>query len=397
MSQPRPAALGLRSEARAARPGRRVVGNAVKVAFGLLLFFVFGLPALAKGREGFQLLADVSPLLLLCGFGLELAALFSYSLMTKAALPKQAVSLASLTRIQFATKTLTNVVPGGSAAGSALGYRLLTLAGVSGADAGFALATVGLTSAVVLNLLLWVALIISIPVIGYRPIYVIVGIVGLVVMGLFGGAVIALMKGHQQSERGLRLLARRVSWLDEDRIGELVQRLARRLRELLADRSLLRRLVIWSLANWLLDAAALWVFLRAFGVSARPDGLIVAFGAANVLAALPLTPGGLGVVETVLTTMLVLVGVGTAEASFGVSVYRIAQFWLPIPAGAIAYLSLRLGPWRVDREHRLGDLRTEAASVVRSGENVYDWFEQFDASRPAPATGVIIESDKDAP
>ena len=42
-------------------------------------------------------------------------------------------------RIQMSTKALSNIVPGGSAAGSALGYRLLTLSGVTGPDAGFAL------------------------------------------------------------------------------------------------------------------------------------------------------------------------------------------------------------------------------------------------------------------
>ena len=52
----------------------------------------------------------------------------------------------------MSTKALSNIVPGGSAASSALGYRLITLSGATGPDAGFALATAGLASAVVLNL-----------------------------------------------------------------------------------------------------------------------------------------------------------------------------------------------------------------------------------------------------
>ena len=72
-------------------------------------------------------------------------------------------------RIQISTKALSNVVPGGSAAGSALGYRLLTLSGVDGPDAGFALATAGLGSAVVLNLIFWIALLVSIPLYGVNP------------------------------------------------------------------------------------------------------------------------------------------------------------------------------------------------------------------------------------
>jgi putative heme transporter len=363
---------------------RRIVSVLIKLAVFFGVMFVFGLPALAKGREGLRRLADVNPLLLVVGLVLEFAAIMSYSFLTRAALPANTnISVTTLVRIQLATKAVTNVVPGGSAAGSALGYRLITLAGVEGADAGFALATVGLGSAVVLNLLLWVMLLISIPVIGYKPLYVTVGLIGLFVMAGFAVAVVLLMKGHQQAEKVLRSIARRVRWLDEDRVGELVQRLARRLRELLEDRSLLRRIVVWSLLNWLLDAAALWVFLRAFQANVRPDGLIVAFCIANVMAAIPLTPGGIGVVESVLTTVLVFVGVASSVAGLGVNVYRIAQYWLPIPIGAIAYASLRFGRWRVDNEHRLGDLVSETSVVVGSRESKYDWFEQF--PRPSHA------------
>ena len=72
-------------------------------------------------------------------------------------------------RIQMSTKALSNIVPGGSAAGSALGYRLMTLSGINGPDAGFALATAGIGSAVVLNLIFWFALMVSIPIRGVNP------------------------------------------------------------------------------------------------------------------------------------------------------------------------------------------------------------------------------------
>ena len=75
----------------------------------------------------------------------------------------------------MSTKALSSIVPGGSAAGSALGYRLMTLSGVNGPDAGFALATAGLGSAVVLNLLFWIALMVSIPIRGVNPGYAVGG------------------------------------------------------------------------------------------------------------------------------------------------------------------------------------------------------------------------------
>ena len=145
--------------------------------------------------------------------------------MTRAALPRGAIPYNRLLRIQLATKAVANMVPGGSAAGSALGYRLLTTAGVRGPDAGFALATSGLGSAVVLNIILWIALLVSIPAAGFNPLYVTAAIVGVVIMGLFAAIVIGLIKGEEAAERALRAVARRVKWLDEERTGAVVNRL----------------------------------------------------------------------------------------------------------------------------------------------------------------------------
>ncbi len=362
----------------AGRRRRRLAPTIVKVAVFLVLLKVFGMTALTRGREGFRQLFDVSPGLLIIGLGLEAAALVAYSVMTRSAIAKNAPSLPTLMRIQLSTKALSNTIPGGGAAGPALGYRLLTLAGVDASEAGFALATVGLGSAVVLNVLLWVTMLITIPVIGYRPAYVITAMIGLVVMGLFGALIASLMRGHQSAERWVRNLASKVKWLNEDRLGELVRRLARRLEELLSDRKLLRQLVGWAMLNWLLDAAALWVFLRAFHVSVRPDTLLVAFCLANVAAAIPITPGGLGVVELTLVTVLGLGGVPAAVAWLGVTAYRIVQLVLPIPVGAVCYASLRFGRWKVDKEHNLQDLRAEAKPMVESQASVYDWFEMID-------------------
>jgi putative heme transporter len=370
--------LGSRSTPVQPSRSRRLAPTFIKVAVFLVLLKVFGMTAITRGREGFRQLFDVSPGLLAIGLGLEASALVAYSVMTRTAIAKNAPKIPTLLRIQLSTKALTNTIPGGGAAGPALGYRLLTLAGVDASEAGFAMATVGLGSAVVLNALLWVTMLITIPVIGYRPAYVITAMIGLVVMALFAAVIASLMRGHQSAERWVRQMASKVKWLNEDRLGELVHRLARRLQELLSDRKLLRRLVGWAMLNWLLDAAALWVFLRAFQVTVRPDTLLVAFCLANVAAAIPITPGGLGVVELTLVTVLGFGGVPAAVAWLGVTAYRIVQLVLPIPVGAVCYASLRFGRWKVDKEHNLQDLRAEAKPMVESQASVYDWFEMVD-------------------
>ena len=96
----------------------------------------------------------------------------------------------------------------------------------------------------------------------------------------------------------------------------------------------------WAAANWLLDAASLWVFVAAFSHFISPVDLLMAYGLANILAAIPITPGGLGVVEFVLVSMITGFGPTAGEALSGVLAYRAVNFWLPIPFGGLAYASL---------------------------------------------------------
>jgi uncharacterized protein (TIRG00374 family) len=361
----------------------------------VVYFLILNIPGL---RNAVDQLSDVKPGLLVLGLALELLALFCYSLMTRAALGPigHHMSALHLFRIQLSTRALSSLVPGGSAAGSALGYRLMVASSVPGPDAGFALATAGLASAVVLNFILWSGLIVSIPLRGVNPVYGTAAIAGIILMGIAVAIIFGLIEGQERSERILRRVARRLH-LNEDRAGEAVRHIGGRMQELAADRALLRRLVFWASANWLIDAAALWVFLRAFGGSVPPDGLIVAFGLANVLAAIPLTPGGLGIVEGTYVPVLVGFGLPRSTAVVGVVSYRIAQYWLPIMIGGICYLSLRVGPWAIAR-NKLEPMRDVVATISSGDEGILDFSERFPAKErtgqlPKPSVEQIQASE----
>ncbi|MDP9262258.1 MAG: flippase-like domain-containing protein, partial [Actinomycetota bacterium] len=56
---------------------------------------------------------------------------------------------------------------------------------------------------------------------------------------------------------------------------------------------------------------------------------------------IPFTPGGLGFVEAGLVGGLTLAGVSPQDAVVATLVYRLVSFWLPIPAGAGAYVLFR--------------------------------------------------------
>jgi hypothetical protein len=82
--------------------------------------------------------------------------------------------------------------------------------------------------------------------------------------------------------------------------------------------------------------------VAAFGRFVNPVELFAAYGIANVAGALPVTPGGLGVVDSIAPLLLVSFGVTRSVATLGVLGWRLVNFWLPIPVGAIAYVSLKV-------------------------------------------------------
>lgn len=328
-------------------PGVPWLGQVRRIAMLLVLALVVEflvLPQLAGTRKALDLLGEVDARWLAAGAVLEVGAILAYAQLTRSLLPKSSrVSLLTTARITLATLGISHVVPGGTVAGAGLGFRLLARSGVAGPDAGFALATQGLGSALVLNALLWLGLVVTIPLRGFDPLYGTAAFLGALLLAGFAAAVILLTRGEDRVATLMCRIARPVPLVEPDKVDALMRRISARLQTLLQDRPLLLRAAGWAALNWLLDAASLWVFLAAFGYQIGPDGLLVAYGLAYVLAAIPVTPGGLGVVEAVLTSMLVAFGATRGIAVLGVVSYRFVNFWLPIPLGAAAYLSLRVG------------------------------------------------------
>ncbi len=325
------------------------------------------LPQVPGARKSLHLLGQVNVWYLILGFLLEGGSLLAYAELTHTVLPPGSPSRWRLFRINTASLALSHVVPGGTAPATGLSYRLLGDSGVQGADAAFALAMQGVGSAVVLNLIFWLALVVSLFLHGYNPLYGIAAGVGVLLMGAFGGVVILLLRGRHHAVEIVRWIGDHVPLVNGDALARTVERIAERLRSFGADPVLLRRAIVWAAANWLLDAASLWVFVLAFGKVVQPDSLLVAYGLANILAVIPITPGGLGIVEGVLIPTLVGFGVTRGVATLGVLSYRLVNFWLPIPAGFGTYLSLRFSGehgWR----QRIETVRREASVGAGGGE-----------------------------
>lgn len=298
-------------------------------------------PQLAGTRNSWHLLLDVDNVWLLAALALEIGSLLAYALLTRSLLPTAGrPGYWRILRIDLSTLAVSHSVPAGSAVGLGLGYRLLTGAGVAPAAAVAAKATQAVGSAAVLNMLLVAALVTSVALHGFSSIYGLAAITALALL-LVAAAITLMLVRHEQSTSDLlgRLLGR-LPFVSPAGVRSAIGSAAHYIRRLGSDRGLLVQVIGYALANWLLDAGALWACVRAFGHTLGPDGVLVPYGIAGVLAALPITPGGLGVVEAFLIPALVGFNAPQGVAILGVLAWRAINFLLPIPVGLVAYLSL---------------------------------------------------------
>lgn len=332
------------------------------LAFALVIH-LFVLPQIGGARKALSVLGSINPYLILLAIVLEALSLGVYALLTQLLLPAdQRPSLPIVFGAVLASTGVNHVVPGGAAATAAANYRLLGAAGVRADALGFALGVQAIGSAVVLNAILWLALMVSIPVSGFHPLYASAAGVGALLMALFAAAVIGMRRGKEVFADRAASVAGHLPRVDSEKVRAVVVSLADQLDTLAEDRQRLIRVIGFAAANWLFDAAALWVALSAFGHHPNIAGLLVAYGLANIMAALPISPGGLGVVEAILIPTLIAFGTPASEASIGVVAYRLVNFWLPIPVGAVAYAIVS----RVNGQPRR--FRTEVNSQLAATE-----------------------------
>lgn len=301
-------------------------------------------PELVGASKDLNLLGRVDAAWLAAGLALEGLSLFCYGLLTQAMLPPGSFNpgLSRLFRIDLAAAAVAHVIPAGTLGSAGLGYKLFTAEGIKGNDAAVMMASKGLGSTVVLNVLLWLSLVVSIPLAGFHPIYGTVAITGAVVLLAVAALAFGITRGASRASRILHAVGDRIPGLSGDRLERAMLDTAASLSALARDRRTLVMSLTWASLNWLLDAASLWCFVAAFGHFANPVELFAAYGIANVAGALPVTPAGLGVVDSVTPLLLVSFGVTRSVATLGVLGWRLVNFWLPIPAGAAAYVSLKV-------------------------------------------------------
>jgi len=236
----------------------------------------------------------------------------------------------------LASNAISRVVPGaGGALGVGVSYRMWTEAGADPAPAASAMAATTVMSLATLFALPIVTLVFALVGAPTPPSLALVALGGAVAFALL----FALGAGLLFNDRFIDLIAR------------IAASVARRVHRSLAasdvkgERDRLRlilgarwaRALAVSIGIWLFDYLSLVAVLVALHTSPRPSAVLLAFTSAKILAMIPITPGGLGIVEVGLTGMLSLAGIPAAEALLTTLAYRIVSYWLSLPAGLIGW------------------------------------------------------------
>jgi uncharacterized protein (TIRG00374 family) len=359
------------------------------------------IPELVGASKDLYLLGRLNVGWMIAGLILEAVSLFCYALLNRVLLPPEGrPSLSRLFRIDLVAAAVAHVIPAGTVGSAGIGYQLFTAEGVPGTDVGVMMATKGMGSTVVLNVLLWIALVISIPLSGFHRVYAIVAIVGAVVLALVAALIFGITRGEKRAARIVRVIGERIPGLGGDRLERVVLQAAASIRALGTNRSVLIQSLTWASLNWLLDAASLWCFIAAFGGYPNPVGLFAAYGIANVLGAIPVTPGGLGIIDTVTPVLLVGFGLTRSVATLGVLGWRLVNFWLPIPTGALAYISLKV-PGRASLRslrRALSELTArDAHADHQPAQGAEAGTEHQDGSGPASQAPAAGDSRADSP
>jgi uncharacterized protein (TIRG00374 family) len=243
----------------------------------------------------------------------------------------------------LAGNAVTNTLPGGDAVGAGVQFRMLEASGIDSVQAGSGLAV---------SSIIGIAGLFSLPIFALPVIAggaVSSGLVHAAELGVVGFVLIAALGTVLLStDKPLLLLGRALQWL--------IKKLPRLRRSnddlptrLVKERDLVRadlgknwwKAVLLVAGRIGLDYMSLLAALHATGARPNPSLVLLAYAATAVIALIPITPGGIGIVEASLSGLLVLANVPSSSAVLATLVFRLGSYWLPTIAGGVCYILFR--------------------------------------------------------
>ena len=269
-----------------------------------------------------------------------------------------------LVKLSFASQAITNSLPIGNAVASVYGFRWFRRFGADNTLAVWALAGTFVAATVSLSLLAVVGL--GVAAQEGASLDLVPVLIGTFLVTLGIGSLFV----YERPLHGVLSMAVKVSVAVTGRprgdTVELIDRITARMTAVRLNWTEIGRIITWGVLNWVLDCACFAMMFLALGAPIPWKGLLLAYGAGQLAASLPITPGGLGVVEGSITVALVAFGGPEASTAYAVLLYRLISFWLILVVGwlfiAQFALQVRRGRWN----------RQAMASEVEAGPEAYE-------------------------
>jgi uncharacterized protein (TIRG00374 family) len=323
-------------------PWRSILKRTVAVVVaGVTIYLVF--PSLTEVFSSWPKLTSLDPVWFSFALLLEVGHFTCTIALQRIALRTNAWF--SVATSQLAGNAVSLIVPGGAAVGAATQFRMLATAGndTTTAVGGLtAFSLLGIAGLLVLPIFVLPAILAGTPINDGLVHAALLGLGAFVLFAGFGAAVLVLDDPIRWAGRMVQAARNRWKRKGEPMSG-LPDRLVRernRIRDVLGRRW--KAATLLSSGRLFFDFSCLLATIRATGATPNPSLVLLAYAVAGLLALIPITPGGLGIVEAGLSALLILAGVPGGDAIVATLAYRILSYWLPILVGPFAYAAFRL-------------------------------------------------------
>ena len=352
---------------------KRIVQGLISLVV-VVAIFAFALPKMADFSEVWIELKAMSWIELATLFVAAVWNLASYWLVGISSLPGSNVW--QVMKVTATGTAVANTLPGGGAIGIAVTYGMYSQYGFSGSEISLSVLVTGIWNNFVKLGMPVIALGLLVFQGSASSGLVVAAFIGLAV--LIGSIVLfaLVLKSERAAVRVGEGLGGFVSLVKgvfrKDPVTGWGESFARFRRDCIG---LLRKrwaaLTLSTLVSHLSLYLVLLLALRHVGVSEQEVSsaeVLAAFAFIRLITALPITPGGLGVVELGAAAALVAAGGNEAQVVAGVLVYRAFTYLLPIPFGLFMYVNWRGGSRRRKEKLQASKSATTLASKAGGGE-----------------------------
>jgi uncharacterized protein (TIRG00374 family) len=237
----------------------------------------------------------------------------------------------ALLGVTTASQAMANSLPGGPALAAVYSFRWYRRFGADDAGAGWALVGTWVGTALSLSLLAAAGLLVATS--EGATLDLIPAVVGVLLFSIGLGLLFVYERPLAAVVRWSVRALRRVTGRPRGDLAATIDTMVARALRLRLGWSGIRSVVGWGLANWMGDCACFALSFLIVGVGIPWKSMLLAYGAGQLAANLPITPGGLGTVDGSIEVALTYFGGSQVAWLNVVFVYRLLSFWLVLVVG----------------------------------------------------------------